>query len=230
VLADLAREAREGGPKTREGLRASAEAYAESAGLSPEARAATREALGRRIVQALTERANAGQGPAHDIAFTLAQGRTLAAGAPDDGLTRFEAEQWVDGCLVLVTLAADAPFEPTAEQREVQRAGLLARWEAWKPEERAAARAAARAVADLPAAWTQADAVKRLAFRAHVAGRLVPPVGGSPAGWVAPDAKALRAHLDRSERRPDALLASACSLDPDQRLRLHALLSAEPPR
>ena len=230
VLAALAREAREGGATAREGLRAAADAFAESAGLAPEARDAARAALGKKLVDGLHERSKAGNAPAHELVLTLARGREVAVGTAESGLTRFEAEAWLDGCAFQTELAADQPFEPTPEQRQVQRATLASRWAGWSLEDRAHVRTAARKAVDLVRAWAQADTNDRFIVRATAVSLLLPdsPPGSEPP--VMGDLKALRAWLDAAVRDPNALFVKACALEPLHHRAKFSALFAKPLR
>ncbi len=75
----------------------------------------------------------------------------------------------------------------------------------------------------------QADVVKRFAFRSRAVALLLAPSGDAPAPTPAADPRALRARLDATVRDPGALFAHACALPPAEVLRLHALLSPQPP-
>lgn len=225
ALSLLAQQARDDGPAARALLRAAADACAESEGLAPEARAQAREALGKRLLEALKVRTATGQPGVNPLSVLFAAAARTVVGTAPEGLTGAEVEAWLDGSAWLASLAADGEVTPTPEQRAVQREGLAARWEGWTAVERTAARAAAAAGVDPAAAWAAADGARRFACRAAVVAALLPPRPPETTPDPALDMPTLRRRLDAATRDPATVWAAACALAPAEQQRLFSLLS-----
>ncbi len=232
LLEGLAREAREGGDASREGFRALASELAEARGRPEPEQAALRATLGRRLVETLFRRADAGHRPAEALAVVVAMGRRPLAGDGADALPRFAAEALLELFAFVASFAADAAVTPSGALEESLLASLRARWPALPAAERDAWRARAARAAGLAERFRAADPVERLRLRTGVVGLLLPETAEPPppAPPPVPDpARALRARLDRSPRDPAALLEAVASLSAADLERLLAPLAGPAP-
>ncbi|MDJ0523638.1 MAG: hypothetical protein QNJ90_16330 [Planctomycetota bacterium] len=208
--------------RTRDSYRETGAAFAKAAELSVKERLDGMEALGRRSLQALLQRANEGYAPAIRIARVLDRLREMAVGTPEDGLTVGAVRCLHEQCAFLASLAANREVRPDIERGDRIAKALAARWGEIAPEERKALRQTGTAWARLRKAWDDAPEEARTAMRRTVAFALATPEQRKQVEAAA-NGRALLAWMEAlPESELDGLVMRAAALSMKQRADLAA--------
>jgi hypothetical protein len=229
VREALRADAERGPPATRKGFRESAEALQKVLAMEPPKRTAALAEIGKRILQAVLDRAREGYDPAVRFAFAWREMRRLSIGQADDGLTTGQLAHLVEMSEFLASVAADRAVVADRDVRAKLHARLAKRWPEMAAEERKAMRGAEGTWAVLRYAWDNATAERRLAFRAAVAARLTPAAPGAVPEDGRRDARALKRWMDGRAREglDAALLDAAFDLTMSARRTLVVALGVE---
>lgn len=227
----LVADAKKGTARTRAGYRATAEALEAAAGFDEAKRNANMRALGRRILEAILERANLGYAPALQFARAWHEFRGLRIGTEEDGLTAGDLANRIEMSEFLASVAADRELKAQGALRQGLVERVNERWKDIPKEERAGWRTIGALWSALRYAWDHAQPAGRLAFRRAVAAALHDGAA-TPGAAVRTERelKAWLAGLNRAGDREEAgaeLLRNAFDLSLAERRALIDTLGVE---